>query len=230
MTDLTDLREAKLRLMTAESTKAEAEVASLTELTRKIRLEADAAYLNLLSAQRQEDDRAASTHLSREYHFFSSVNGSSVEMCIDSLGHWSRRDPGKEMTIIFNTPGGSVFDGLALFDYIQGLRRKGHHITTKAIGTAASMGGILLQAGDVRVMDTNSLLLIHEVSAGMVGGKTSEVEDFQKLMQRLERRVLGILAERSTMSTAQIRTKWKKTDWWLDADEALKLGFADAVE
>lgn len=231
MTDATELlRAAKLRLMAAEATKAEAEIVALEEQTRKIKLEADYAHLTLLQAERQEKDRAAQPSLVREYHFFSSVNGMSVEACIDTLGHWARRDPGEDITLVINSPGGGVFDGLALFDFIQSLRRAGSKVITKSIGTAASMGGVLLQAGDERVMDKNALLLIHEVSAGGFGGKTSDVEDFQKLMQRLERRVLGILAERSTLTEAKIRARWKKTDWWLDADEALALGFVDRVE
>ncbi len=223
-----ELRAARLRLTNLEATKIEAEIVSLNEATRKVIIEADASALHLLQVARNEKDRAADVELQREFHYFSGINSVSVNNCIETLGHWSLRDPGEPMTVIFNSPGGSVFDGFALFDYIQGLRRKGHHVTTKAIGTAASMGGILLQAGDTRVMDKRAYMLIHEISAGM-SGKASEMEDFGKLIKRLETTALDILSERSTLTPTQIRTKWKKTDWWLTADEALEFGFVDEV-
>ena len=93
---------------------------------------------------------------------------------------------------------------------------------------AASMAGILLQSGNKRVIGQNAYILIHEVS-DVAAGTTSEIEDELKLTKRLQKRLVGILAERSTMSEQQIEKKWKKNDWWLDANEAVELGFADEI-
>ncbi len=228
MSDANPLREARLRLITAEALKAEAEIEALAVQTRKITLEARAAEIQLVQMVREEASRVAHVSLAREYYFASSVSDHAVELCMETLSHWARRDPGQEITIIFNTPGGGVSDGLALFDFILGLRRKGSPVTTKGIGTVASMGAILMQAGTTRLLDKNAMLMIHEIGAGGITGKTSEIDDFKKLMERLEKRCLTILAERSTLTTAQIRSKWKRTDWWLESSEALDLGFVDA--
>lgn len=162
------------------------------------------------------------------YTFYESVTRDSVKKCIADLGLWSRRDPGCKMTINFCTSGGSVIDGLALYDYIRELSSIGHTVETTALGFAASMGGILLQAGDKRIMGQNAYLLIHEVSSVAIGN-FSEIEDELKFLQRLQDKCLNILASRSTMTPRQIKNKWKRKDWWLDADEALELGFCDEI-
>ena len=129
---------------------------------------------------------------------------------------------------MLNSPGGNVFAGLALYDAITDLKARGHKVTTVARGYAASMGGILLQAGTERVVGANAQVLIHEVST-MDSGKTSELEDNLKFQKKLQDRLLAILAERSTLTKAQIARRWKKTDWWLDADECIEYGIADRI-
>lgn len=177
---------------------------------------------------RYNKDIDASSEYARIYTFYDAVGGSSVRAAMKDLGIWSRRDPGENLKIVFNSPGGSVVDGLALYDFIQELKDAGHNVETVALGWAASMGGILLQAGHTRVMGRNAYMLIHEVSSINIG-KTSEMEDELKFTKRLQDRLLDILAERSTLSKNQIRQRWKRKDWWLDASEALDYGFVDEI-
>lgn len=186
---------------------------------RKLRAETEIEEMN---ASRKK--ALASSH--RIYTFHGGVTPKTISECMAELGIWSRESPGAPLTVIFNSPGGYVDDGIALYDYMLLLRALGHHITTVALGRAASMGGILLQAGDVRVMGPNSFLLIHEVSAGTEGKLSQMAEDIH-FWKRQEDKLLKILAERSTLSVAQIRRRWHKHDWWLDADESIELGFAD---
>jgi ATP-dependent Clp protease, protease subunit len=160
--------------------------------------------------------------------FYGEVGPTSVARALEELGLWARRDPGEPIKLIFNSPGGSVLDGLALFDYIRELQTSDHQITTVGMGMAASMGGILLQAGQKRVMGRNAYLLIHEVG-GFSLGRLSEMEDEVAFAKRVQERLLDILAERSTLTKAQIRRNWRRKDWWLDADQALAAGFVDEV-
>lgn len=150
-------------------------------------------------------------------------------MWLEILNHWERRDPGMPIEITINSPGGSVLDGLALYDAILRLRRKGHHVTTRGTGMIASMATILMQAGDERILDANSWFMIHEVSAGS-RGTISEMEDQAAFVKRLNDRLHGILAERSTLTKRQILARTKKKADWMSAEEAVKLGFADKVE
>ncbi|HUP87164.1 MAG TPA: Clp protease ClpP [Acidimicrobiales bacterium] len=195
---------------------------------RKLQLETERTLLELAALRRRERDVVADPSEAHVYTFYSSVDAESVQQCMAELGQWSRRDPGSPITVIFNSPGGSVLDGLALFDYLRRLRTAGHFVTTMALGRAASMGAVLLQAGDHRVVGENAFLLIHEVS-NHTTGKVSEMEDGVDFTRRLQKRLLAILAGRSTLTEPQIARRWTRNEWWLDASEALALGLADAV-
>lgn len=217
------------RLEELEAQKLEQEIEKLRHDVSTSANKAHLTALELQDRERREADNQADADVARIYSFLESVTTDSVADCMDDLGIWARRDPGRPITIIFNSPGGSVIEGLALYDFLDDLK-KSHdvEITTVARGMAASMGGVLLQAGDKRIVGRNAHVLIHEVSS--VGfGKLSEMEDEVKFCKRLQERLLDILADRSTMSKRQIRTKWKRKDWWLDAKETVSLGFADEI-
>jgi len=90
------------------------------------------------------------------------------------------------------------------------------------------MGGILLQAGDKRVIGSSSRVLIHEVSAGTSGNlqkMDDDVEVFKANWDKLAR----ILAHRSHLTVAEVKRKAFRFDWWLSAQEAVSDGFADEV-
>ncbi|HEX7166332.1 MAG TPA: Clp protease ClpP [Acidimicrobiales bacterium] len=195
---------------------------------RKLQLETERTRLELAALRRRERDALADASEAHVYTFYAGVEAESVAACLSELGQWSRREPGAPVTVIFNSPGGSVLDGLALFDYLRRLRQTGHQVTTVALGRAASMGAVLLQSGDRRVIGANAFLLVHEVSNTSVG-KVSEMEDGVEFTRRLQKRLQAILAERSTLSELQIARRWTRKEWWLDADEAVALGFADEI-
>ena len=137
-------------------------------------------------------------------------------------------DPGVDIEISFNSPGGEIISGMAMFDFIQELRGKGHFVTTSTRGMAASMAGILLQAGEHRVMARQSWLLIHEASFG-ASGSMGSVEDTVDWVKRIQKRIVQIFAERSNVTATFINKNWKRKDWWISSEEALKWGFVDAI-
>jgi len=163
------------------------------------------------------------------FTFVGPVTETAVHRLMDKLEIWSNAHPGDAITIAINSQGGAVMDGFALYDYIQTLKKRGHRVTTVGLGMVASMGGILLQAGDERVMSSRCWLLIHEVQ-GIVAGSFAEMEDDMKFNERLQNQSLDILCRNSTFSRKQIINRWKRKDWWLDANEALKGGFIDRIE
>lgn len=220
--------EAEARAQAALTSKLEAEAAHSTQLARKTLAEADFYEVNARQQLRLEEDVLAGDRFHHIYTLNESVNARSSQNAIEALALWHRTDPKCEIEFIINSPGGSVIEGMALFDYLTMLRRAGHKITTTTLGMAASMGGILLQAGDHRVMGKEAYILIHEVAFG-AGGKIGEVEDSVAFSKMIQKRILDILSSRSTMTAKQIDAKWKRKDWWLDSDEALKLGFVDEV-
>lgn len=149
------------------------------------------------------------------------------EMCA-KLSTWSNLHPKKPITLLIDSPGGYVPPGFSMFDHLQRLKKKGHHITTIGQGMCASMGGILLQAGDERVMTERAWMLIHEV-AGLAEGPYSVMKNALQFNARLQAQALDVLAARATVTRKTIQTKWKE-DWWLSPKEALKYGFIDRIE
>ena len=212
---------AREKQLLAKARKDDAEAAGMEAEGAIRRIELD-------QAKRTEKEYLASDKYNFLYVFDNAVNAGSVKACISQLTVWMRNNPKQDVEIIFNSPGGSVVEGMALFDFIQLVRGKGHHVTTTALGMAASMAGILLQAGDKRVIGKEAWVLIHEGSFGAVGS-VGEVEDTVDWVKRITKRIAKIFAARSNLSAAQVERRWKRKDWWLSSDDCLKLGFVDDI-
>lgn len=220
--------ETKEKLAKARASQLAAQAEEQLATAENIRLATQMATIDFHAKQRSEKDELAKNRHHKVYIFDEVVREGSVSTCMEQLTKWARTDPGCAMEIVFNSPGGSIIDGMALFDFIRMLRAQGHNITTSALGMAASMAGILLQAGDKRVMGKEAWLLIHEASF-MALGKTGEVEDTFEWIKRIQDRILDIFSERSKMSRSQIKKRWTRKDWWISSDEALEFGFVDEV-
>lgn len=212
---------AEARKFEAEATKALAEATIANHKAAVERIHRD-------EAERKERTELARDKYHHVYDFDDPVSWTSVNYCREQLTEWMRNDPGCDIEIVFSSPGGEVMSGLSLFDFIQEARRREHKVTTVAMGWAASMAGILLQAGDVRVTGREAYILIHEISSGSFG-KTSEMEDEVKFLKKIQGRVLDIFASRSKKPRRYFEQHWKRKDWWLDSAEALELGIVDEI-
>ena len=172
-------------------------------------------------------DRNDSWH-NGEFTLYDSVSESKVKAIVASINLCHRTYPGKPMTLILCSPGGDVMHGLALYDLLQTMRNQGHHLTVRCFGMAASMGSILLQAGDVREIGGYAHVLIHEVST-FTWGKLFELKDEVEFCKNLWDKLAKILAGRSNMTADEIQKKADRKEWWMDAAEALEHGFVDKV-
>jgi ATP-dependent Clp endopeptidase proteolytic subunit ClpP len=179
--------------------------------------------------QEEVNDRFLTFQQHGIYQFYTPVVTQTVTKALYELDSMSRRRPEQPITVVFNSPGGVVTDGFTLYDFLRELSRSGHHITTKCMGAAASMGAILMQAGDTRVMTPNSFMMVHEIS-GQNEGTIAEMKDTLAIVERFQDKAINILTARSNMSKRALKVAWKKTDWYMDADEALAKGFIDAIE
>lgn len=216
----------------SKPTKAALEAQLLQAKIRHELAQAELAEIDLAVKMDAERDRQVKTGRIRHLFINDTIIGSNADKWLDALQHWERRDPGLPITIDINSPGGSVTDGFAIYDQIERMRRKGAHVTTRGVGMVASMAAVLLQAGDVRVMDARAKMLIHEGSQNYGGQSLTvgEQEDLRAFREMLLGDILDILAARSTLSRRALANKWKRKDWWLSANEALKLGLCDVVE
>ncbi|MCC6382822.1 MAG: Clp protease ClpP [Dehalococcoidia bacterium] len=205
-----------------------ATIAMLESQRAKFDAETAQAHLqNRALAHTVTDTFAGRDHALR-YILYGPISPMTVADCISQVDRWSRREPGAAIEIVFNSPGGSVIDGFALFDFLRALSAAGHHITTTCIGQAASMAAILMQAGDTRQMAEHAVFMVHEISSG-AEGSVAELADHLKLLERLQGKGLDILTARSKLTRDELASRWKKTDWYMDATEALDLGLIDRI-
>jgi Clp protease len=248
----TDKLRAEIETIEAErafaAAKHEIELTIGQASVRASQAQARLAELALADAERSEQVELMKDGYHKTFSFNYEIDHDSVRACILRLSEWTRSTPpgqSCDITIIFDSPGGNAIDGLHLWDYIQFVRSQGHRVTTIAMGAAASMAGVLLQAGDVRKMGRESYVMIHEVSAGAIG-KLSAIDDMAAFLKAMQGRITNIFAERATdaliargatKDRARILTErrkffeagFKRKDWWLDSDECLREGIVDEL-
>jgi ATP-dependent Clp endopeptidase proteolytic subunit ClpP len=226
---ITAKAEADVAKAAAEADKATAEARKETALALGLEANLVKARNDAAREDEKRQEELAEDRFHHTYLFDTDVNAGSVKKCIRQLSTWERTTP-TSMTVelVINSPGGDVVEGFALIDFITHLVQGGHTVNTTAYGMAASMGGVLLEAGQTRRMGANAVLLIHEAQFGAIGSY-GEVEDRVKLVNIFHDRILDLFAERATVSRSFIKRNWNRRDWWLSAQTALKHGFVDEL-
>jgi len=212
----------------AEAARANAEAAKANAEARSAAAEAAADEIDLEKKQRAHDREQADDLYHHVYRFTGGVAAATVGSAITKLTEWHRLEPGCDIEVIFFSPGGDVISGFALFDHLRWLSSEGHKITTGCTGMAASMGGILMQAGDHRWMSGEAWYMIHRAAFG-AAGKTFEIEDEVQWVKRIEKRIINIFVNRSELTAAKVRRNWDRKDWWIDSDQALAFGLVDEI-
>ena len=164
----------------------------------------------------------------REVFLVDSVNAESSNALLKQLMYLDRKDPGEEVTLYINSPGGDVVSGLAVYDYI-GLMKS--PVKTVCIGSASSMGAILFLAGEKREMLEHTRLLIHDPSYGHFDASGKKPHEIQQEVDSLNK-IRGKLAEIISVKTGKsIDEVYKITasDTFFDAEEAIEFGLATGI-
>ncbi len=129
-----------------------------------------------------------------------------------------------EILVCINSPGGNVWDGLAIYNQLKARRE---YVTTRVDGVAASIASIIALAGKSLEMPKNSLLMIHDPS-GMVMGNAEDMRDMAARLDSHADLLAGIYAEKTGKSREYMRGKMRDETWY-DGDQASSAGFADTV-
>ena len=164
--------------------------------------------------------------LDRIVFVYGEVNDEMSNAICAQLLFLQSQDPKKEISVYVNSPGGSVTAGLAIYDTMQFVKCP---IATYCIGQAASMGAVLLTAGEKgkRFALPNARIMIHQPWGG-AEGKASDIEITAKEIMRLKERLNRILAEHSGRKYADV-VKDTDRDYFMGADEAAEYGLIDSV-
>ena len=154
------------------------------------------------------------------------VNEHTANLVVAQLLHLAYEDPKKDIKLYINSPGGSVYDGLAIYDTIQYIKPD---VQTIVIGLQASMGAFLLSSGTKgkRVALPNSRIMIHQPSSG-TQGKVTDQEITLRESIYLKQRLNEILSKNTGQDISKIE-KDADRDYWMSAEEAKKYGLIDEV-
>ncbi|HSL64047.1 MAG TPA: ATP-dependent Clp endopeptidase proteolytic subunit ClpP [Gaiellaceae bacterium] len=154
------------------------------------------------------------------------VDDQIANLIIAQLLHLESEDPDKDISIYINSPGGSVYAGLAIYDTMQYIRPD---VQTICVGIAMSMGALLLGAGAAgkRMATPNSKILIHQVSGGFQGQAT-DIEIAARETLNLKRRLEEIIANHSGKPIEEV-SKDMERDYFMTAQEARDYGIIDNV-
>ena len=156
------------------------------------------------------------------------VDDQVANVIMAQLLHLDAEDPEQDINLYINSPGGSVYAGMAIYDTIQFVQCD---VATTALGMAASIGAFLLAAGakGKRSALPNTRILLHQPHVqGGPGGQVSDVEIHARELVRTKRRMNEVLAERTGQPFEKIERDTDR-DYIMGAQEAIEYGVIDRV-
>ena len=154
------------------------------------------------------------------------VTDASASLVVAQLLYLEGQDPDKDIQLYINSPGGSVTDGMAIYDTMQYVKCD---VSTICIGMAASMGAFLLSSGakGKRIALPNAEIMIHQPSAG-TQGQITDMAIHLKRLEVVKSRMNRILAE-NTGKPIEVVTADCERDNFMTAQEAVEYGLIDRV-
>jgi ATP-dependent Clp protease protease subunit len=147
-------------------------------------------------------------------------------LIVAQLLHLESEDPDKDISIYINSPGGSVYAGLAIYDTMQFIKPE---VQTICVGVAMSMGALLLAGGEAgkRMALPNAKILIHQVSGGF-SGQASDIEIHAKEALDTRRRLDEIIAKHTGKDVDDVNRDTER-DNFMSAEQAKEYGIVDRV-
>ncbi len=164
----------------------------------------------------------------RKIFLWGVVDDRSAKLVVNRLLFLEAKDPGKEITLYINSPGGVVTSGMIILDTIQLISSP---VSTVCMGLAASMGSLLLSAGakGKRFIFPSGEVMIHQPSlGGMMRGTSADLEIQAEQIRKTKLQGAQILADNCGKKLEEILKDFER-DYWMDAKEAVAYGIVDAV-
>lgn len=154
------------------------------------------------------------------------VTDNSANLVIAQMLYLEAKDPDKDIQFYINSPGGSVSAGMGIYDTMQYIKCD---VSTICVGLAASMGAVLLTAGEKgkRFALPNSEILIHQPSSG-TQGQASDMAIHVEHILKMRKRIYQILSEKSGQPLEKIE-KDSDRDYFMSAEDAREYGLIDQV-
>jgi len=154
------------------------------------------------------------------------VNEHTANSVVAQLLHLAYVDPQADISLYINSPGGSVYDGMAIYDTMNFIKPD---VATYGVGLQASMGAFLLSSGakGKRFCLPHAKVMIHQPSSG-THGKVTDMEIDMKETLEVKEMLAKIMAKNTGQKLAKVKSDMER-DYWMTPDEAVKYGLIDKV-
>ncbi len=154
------------------------------------------------------------------------IDDQIANLVVAQLLHLESEEPDKDISLYINSPGGSVYAGLAIYDTIQFIKPD---VQTICVGIAMSMGALLLAGGakGKRMSLPNAKILIHQVSSGFQGQAT-DIEIQAREVISIKRRLEEIIAHHTEQALEKVSQDMER-DYFMTSEEAKEYGIIDTV-
>ena len=189
----------------------------------------DRLIAELVDAVRGQLRKEAGDRL-RDVYLIGDIEKDTARACIERLRELANEND-RPITLFINSAGGNVTDGLAIHDAARHIISRGIQITIIVQGMAYSMGSVVLQAASEgrRLAFPHSWIMIHEPAKWAGWQSTSAAAQHLERLKQMQDQIYKILSSRSGKPLRQIIRDTKRTDFYLDAQNALDYGLIDSV-
>jgi ATP-dependent Clp protease protease subunit len=154
------------------------------------------------------------------------IDDEVANLIVAQLLHLESEDPDKDISIYINSPGGSVYSGMAIYDTMQFIKPD---VSTICVGVAMSMGALLLAAGapGKRMALPNAKIMIHQLSGGF-SGQSSDIEIHAREALKMRKQLDEIIAKHTGQPIEKVSADTER-DYFLSAEAAAEYGIVDRV-
>lgn len=163
----------------------------------------------------------------RKIFLWGQVDDDSAHEIVSKLLYLEAMKPGEKITFFINSPGGVVTSGFSILDTMNLISSP---VSTVCMGLAASMGSLLLSAGEKgqRFIYPLGEVMIHQPSIGYLQGRASDIEIHAKQILKTKTLSAEILAKNCNQPLEQILTDFER-DYWMNAKESVEYGIVDGI-
>lgn len=171
----------------------------------------------------------------KKWYNLAEIGGMQTLHIYDEIGYWGITASslvkdlaslgGADLTVHMNTPGGEVFDGIAIY---QALKNHAGNVTVIVDALAASIGSVIAMAGNKVVMSKNATMMIHEGHT-VCAGNAAEMQHTAMQLDNASANIASIYAERAG-GTIDSWREYMRAETWFNADEAVRVGLADEIQ
>lgn len=184
----------------------------------KTKIKNNITYRFVNEANEQEHVLTISGAIGQGGWFYDATSADDVRNALSNV-------KAKTIRLKISSPGGDVFDGVEIYNYLKDLDA---HVIVEVTALAASAASLIAMAGDEIIMRTGSTMMVHEAST-MAYGTKSDIQKTMNALDAIDQSIINIYAQKTGLDAEEIKNMIQ-AETWMTAEEALSKGFATSIE